>query len=67
MPAEAGGEHNEHHIAVVDGILCIVDQMRQADLVLLGMPQLRGQPVRQPIFGFAPARNAVGTHLPLRR
>src|SRR6185312_16135150 len=42
---EAGGEHR---IAVVDGILRIADQMREAELMLLGVLALRRQPVRQP-------------------
>ena len=33
----------EDRIAVVDGVLRIADQMREAELVLLGVPQLRGQ------------------------
>ena len=45
---EAG---REHRVAVVDGILRIADQMREAELVPLGVPQLRGQPVRQPHLG----------------
>jgi hypothetical protein len=42
---EAG---REDRIAVVDGILRIADQMREAELMLLGMLALRRQPVRQP-------------------
>ncbi len=38
----------EDRVAVVDGILRIADQMREAELVLLGVLALRGQPVRQP-------------------
>jgi hypothetical protein len=32
-------------VAVIDGILRIADQMGEAELVLLGVPQLRGQSV----------------------
>ena len=54
----------EDRIAVIDGILRITDQMREAELVRLGVPQLRGQPVRQPYLGLLPPRESVGTHLP---
>jgi hypothetical protein len=41
----------EDRIAEVDGILRITDQTREAKLVLLGVPQPRGQPVQQPHLG----------------
>ena len=36
----------EDRVAVIDRVLRITDQMREAELVLLGVPRLRGQPVR---------------------
>ena len=52
----------EDRIAVIDGILRITDQMREAELVLLGVPQLRGSRSDSHIWGFMPPRKSVGTH-----
>jgi len=55
----------EDRIAVIDGILCIADQVREAELVLLGRA-LTARPAgpNSHIFGFTPPRKSVGTHLP---
>ena len=45
---EAGREDG---VAVVDGILRVADQVREAELMLLGVLALCGQPVRQPHLG----------------
>src|ERR1700758_3528198 len=57
----------EDRIAVVDGILRITDQMREAELVLLGVPQLRGQPVRQPHLGLHATEKVCRHALAARR
>ncbi len=45
----------EDRVAVVDAIACIADQVREAELMRLGVRALCGQPIRQPHLRFRAA------------